>query len=191
MRIEETGATEGGEDPVVRALLGQQGVFVGDHALEATPQLVDGNLLHLTRGAAVVDGLNKPGQVEDGTAQGLGRNGSLIQTGASQQTQPVDDDDTLPRLCRLDRTLLPGRSCADDGQIHFHLFCHSCSLVGGGPTSRRRILRVKRIYILASRSLTRRCPLEVRTTDWISGMSSPASAIRRRSRSAITCNTGS
>ena len=66
---------------------------------------------------AEVGRLEKPGEIQNGTPQGFGRNGTLMQAGTSQQTHAIYQHHLLARFGPLNCPLLAGGARADHHQV--------------------------------------------------------------------------
>src|SRR6185295_11085236 len=99
---------------VLGALPSEPGVPVPDDLADAKHQIV-----HRDRLARLLEigHLRETSEIDDGPAQGLGRDGAMVQAGPSQDTQSIDDDDLLAYPGALERARQPGGAGPDHREI--------------------------------------------------------------------------
>ena len=117
VRVDEGTGTGQDRDPVARQLAAHHVHLTAHHVLGAGSQVGDGDLVLDPVSLPVHLPLVEAGQVEDGLAQGLGRDRAGVQAHAADHVLALHDRDPPFELGGGDGRLLPARTRADHQDV--------------------------------------------------------------------------
>ena len=127
--------------PVAGELAAHDVVLPADDVMRAGGQVADRDLVLDPVALPVHLALVEPGQVEDGLAQRLGRNGAGVEAHAAEHVRPLDDRHPAVELGSRDRRLLAAGARADHQHVEVvHIVqCDEIRRTCGRPHSRRAL----------------------------------------------------
>jgi hypothetical protein len=129
--VDEAGVTFVEIDAVAHQLRSDDVDLLADHVLGTGQQVGGGDLLLDPVARPVQLPLAHPGEVDDGLAQGLRRDGAGVDADPTEHAAAFDDGDRLAELGRGDGGLLSARAGPDDDEVVLLRGTH-----GSSPTRR-------------------------------------------------------
>jgi hypothetical protein len=130
VRVGEARAAVVERDVVAEQLVADDAPLALDDLTGAHGEVVDLDLVLEPVVLAVDPALGKPGQVDDGLPDRLGRNGARVDRDAAEVPAALDERDALVHLRRLDGRLLARGARPDDEEVD--VVCHlSLPVVAG------------------------------------------------------------
>jgi len=104
-------------DAVAHQLRADDVLLLADDVAGARQQVAGGDLLLDAVAGPVQFALAHPGQVDDGLAQRLGRDGSGVHANTAEHPTALYNRHRLAELCRCDRGFLTARTRTDDDEV--------------------------------------------------------------------------
>ncbi len=117
VRVDEAAVTLDEVDAVAHELRPDDVLLLADHMAGAREQIGGGDLLLDAVARAVQLALAHAGEVDDGLAQRLRRDGPGVHADTAEHAAAFDDRHRLAELCRRDRGLLATRTRTDDDEV--------------------------------------------------------------------------
>ena len=117
VRVDEAAVALDEVDAVAHELRPDDVLLLADHVAGAREQVGGGDLLLDAVARAVQLALAHAGEVDDGLAQRLRRDGPGVHADPAEHAAAFDDRHRLAELCRRDRGLLAARTRADDDEV--------------------------------------------------------------------------